>query len=118
MMARQKDSKPCDEELPQYTVSMGPLAEAAASFVTAKKDIARVKKMLLLLDTVPYIGQVYDPDYPASRPPFQMRMVFAGRYGIYSVVDEAEKRVDVLFIEDQRRDPLNRFFELYPHEEL
>ena len=74
--------------------------------------------MLLLLDTVPYIGQIYDPSYPASRPPFQLRMVFAGRYGIYYVVDEAERRVDMLFIEDQRRDARYRFFDLYPHEEL
>ncbi len=117
-MSKEDTSAQRDRDEAPYSVSMSPLAEAAASFVTTKKDIARVKKMLLLLDTVPYIGQVYDPDYPASRPPFQMRMVFAGRYGIYYVVDEAEKRVDVLFIEDQRRDPLNRFFELYPHEEL
>ncbi len=101
-----------------YDVHVGPLAAVVYESIPSKSDFAKVDKMLLLLDTVPYIGQVYDPDYPASRPPFQMRMVFAGRYGIYYVVDEAEKRVDVLFIEDQRRDPLNRFFELYPHEEL
>ena len=118
MMAHQVEDDPQTEETAPYTVTMGPLAETASSFVTSKKDIARIKKMLLLLDTVPYIGQVYDPDYPASRPPFSMRMVFAGRYGIYYVVDEAEKQVYVLFIEDQRRDPLNRFFDLYPHEEL
>ena len=117
-MAGQIEGESQIEEAAPYTVTMGPLAEAASSFVTAKRDIARIKKMLLLLDTVPYIGQVYDPDYPASRPPFSMRMVFAGRYGIYYVVDETEKQVNVLFIEDQRRDPLNRFFDLYPHEEL
>lgn len=101
-----------------YEIHVGPLAAVVYENIPSKTDFAKVDKMLLLLDTVPYIGQVYDPDYPASRPPFSMRMVFAGRYGIFYVVDEAEKQVDVLLIEDQRRDPLNRFFDLYPHEEL
>lgn len=54
-------------------------------------------------------------DYLALRTTFQIRMIFAGHYGIYYVADEAEKRVHALFIEDQRRDSLNRFYELHPH---
>lgn len=53
-------------------------------------------------------------DYLALRTTFQIRMIFAGHYGIYYVADEAEKRVHALFIEDQRRDSLNRFYELHP----
>ena len=104
-------------EQPPYRVVLSPCAHQARFTIAAKSDRQKVKKMLQLLDTVPEIGRVYDPDYPAAQPPFEMRVTFAGRYGIYYTVEEAEKTVRVLFIEDQRRDPLNRFYGIYPHEE-
>ncbi len=104
------------EEQPPYRVILAPTAAAALPTITAKSHRAKVRKMLRVLDTVPEIGRVYDPDYPAARPPFEMRVAYAGRYGIYYTVVEADHEVRVLFIEDQRRDPLNRFYGIYPHE--
>ncbi len=101
------------DELPPYAVVLAPTARAALPAITAKSDRAKVRKMLQVLDTVPEIGRVYDPDYPAARTPFEMRVAFAGRYGIYYTIVESEHEVRVLFIEDQRRDPLNRFFGIY-----
>lgn len=105
-----------EEEKGPYTVKLSDLARLVYSSISSKKDFAKVRKMIHLLDTLPEIGRVYDPDYPAARPPFEIRVAFAGRYGIYYIVEEADQCVRILFIEDQRRDPLNRFYGIYPHE--
>ncbi len=105
-----------DRDGAPYAIRLSELAKLAYRAIPSKRDFKKVQKMIHLLDTVPEIGRIYDPDYPAARPPFEMRVVFAGRYGIYYVVEEADSLVRVLFIEDQRRDPLNRFYGIYPHE--
>lgn len=105
-----------ENEQAPYRVVLSHLVHQARYSITAKRDRQKIKKILQLLDTVPEIGRIYDPNYAAARPPFAMRVVFAGRYGIYYVIEEAEKTVRVLFIGNQRRDPLNRFYGIYPHE--
>lgn len=70
---------------------------------------ARVDALLGSLGEFPYYGQEYDPAYPAARPPFPCRVAYCGRYGVYYRVLEDEGVVEVLAIEDQRRDPRARF---------
>lgn len=110
------DETSMQNNTPHYAVKLTHEAMRASEFVKAKSDIAKIKKMLRLLDTVPEIGRVYDPDYEAATPPFQARVTYAGRYGIYYTVDEDAKVVTVFAIEDQRSNPLNRFYGIYPHE--
>ncbi|WP_165053486.1 MULTISPECIES: hypothetical protein [unclassified Adlercreutzia] len=106
-----------ESERPPYEVKLSEAAEIIYRDLAASSAFPKVKKMLELLDTVPEIGRVYDPDYPAARPDVRMRVTYADRCGIYYVVEEHPKLVRVLFIEDQRRNPLNRFYGIYPYEE-
>lgn len=102
---------------PPYEVRLSEAAEVMYRSLSSDKAFPKIRKMLDLLDTVPEIGRVYDPDYPAARPDMEMRVTYAERYSIYYVVEESAKLVRVLFIEDQRRNPLNRFYGIYPYEE-
>ena len=99
-----------------YTVTLTREAEFQYRHIPSKVDFGKVDKMLLLLDTLPEIGRVYDPDYEAMRLPFEVRIAHAGRYDAYYVVDEGEQTVIVFAIENQRKNPLNRFYGVYPHE--
>lgn len=100
-------------ESDRYEVILSDAARAEYSNIASKRDFAKVDKVLQLLDTVPEIGRLYDHDYPAARPPFPMRVAYAGNYGIYYVIEEDSRRVAVLFIEDQRRNPLSRFYGVF-----
>lgn len=64
---------------------------------------------LSLLETTPFLGREYDPAYEAARPPFACRVMFCEHLGIYYCVNEEERRVVVFAIEDQRRNPTERF---------
>lgn len=99
-----------------YRVVLSRGAEKTYRAIPSAYDFRKVDKLLLLLDTVPEIGRVYDPQYEAARLPFSVRVAYAGRYGVYYHVDEAQHTVIVLSIEDQRMNPLNRFYDIYPHE--
>lgn len=93
-----------------YEVLLVPEAEAAYLAIASKADLAKVDSMLDVLDTVPGIGRAYDPLYEAARPNIDgLLVVHAGHLGIYYVVDENARKVVVLAIEDQRRNPLARF---------
>ena len=94
-----------------YAVIVTPTAERALLAVPSKADRRELDAVLSLLDTFPRIGRPYDPVYAAARPSRDVLAFFAGHYGVYYVIDEAARAVDVLFIEDQRRDPLKRFSE-------
>ena len=94
-----------------YAVLLADEAVRAYSQVKAKDDLRHIDKVLDILDTVPEIGSPYDPVYEAARPPFEVRVAYAGHYGVYYRILEAARQVHVYFIEDQRRDPLSRFAE-------
>lgn len=98
-----------DRDQALYEVIIAPVAERALHRVASKADLRGIDRVLLILDTAPYIGRLYDPLYDAARPDGEVRVVYAGHYGVYYEVDEAAREVRVLFIEDQRRDPLRRF---------
>lgn len=61
------------------------------------------------LAIAPGLGMRYDPYYEAARLPFDVRVVYAGYYGIYYDYDEQKRIIYVRFIEDERMDPLSRF---------
>lgn len=94
-----------------YTVIVMPTAERALKAVHSKADRRELDAVLSLLDTFPRIGRLYDPVYAAARPRRDVLVFYAGHYGVYYVIDEAARAVNVLFIEDQCRNPLKRFSE-------
>lgn len=87
------------------------LTQMALRSYTAIPDsqIGRVDETLDAIGGAPWIGRLYDPAYEAARPPFEVRVAYAGNYGIYYTADEDTQTVIVRFIEDQRMDPTPRF---------
>lgn len=73
------------------------------------RQLSEVDGALDMLARFPRAGHVYDPLYEAARTPFEMRVAFAGHYGIYYETDDARRTASVLFIEDERRNPEDRF---------
>lgn len=55
------------------------------------------------------MGAVYDPVYDSARPPHEVRVTFAGHYGIYYTFDADRQEVQVEHLEDCRRNPLDKF---------
>lgn len=72
-------------------------------------DADAVDAKLGLLARFPYLGRHYDPLYKAARPPFDLFVTLAGHYSIYYEVSEDTRTVSVAYLEDQRRNPANRF---------
>ena len=97
----------------EYEVLLTPEAESVYISITGKKASQELDAMLDALSTAPRIGRVYDPLYEAARPDIENLLVaYAAHFGIYYIVNEEDRRVLVLSIEDQRRDPLTRFSHL------
>ena len=93
-----------------HDVLLTPEAEASYLKISAKADLKEVDSILDALGIAPGIGRTYDPLYEAAKPNIDGLLVaYAGHYGIYYVADEREARVMVLAIEDQRRNPMERF---------
>ena len=97
-----------EEERP-YEVFLTDTAKSSYGRIESKNDLRRVDKVSGALDTVPEIGRLHDPVYDAAKPPFDARAVYAGRFGIYYRVLEDAAQAHVYYIEDQRRDPMERF---------
>ena len=91
-----------------YRVQMTDEAVYAYASIPADNIYHRMGELLKTLGNFPYYDQEYDPYYEAGRPPIPCRVMFCGRYGIYHVNDES-RIVTVLAIEDERRNPRNRF---------
>ncbi len=92
-----------------YTVILSPTAEKAFKAVRSRADRRRIDGVLCVLDTVPGIGRDYDPIYEAAKPSEDVKVVYAGHFGIYYQIIESDNLVYVYYIEDQRRDPMKRF---------
>lgn len=92
----------------RYSIKL--TASAAESYQALGGSAKRkANNALDALAIAPGLGMVYDPYYEAARLPFEVRVVYAGKYGIYYDYDEQTRIVYVRFIEDERMDPLNRF---------
>lgn len=79
--------------------------------ITSRDDALRVRRRLEALALAPKMGMVYDPVYEAARPPHEVRVTYAGHYGIYYTYDEGAGVLAVEYLEDCRRDPMRRFSE-------
>lgn len=98
-----------DGEHPRYEVRLTDAAFFAYASLPTERLYEHVGSDLGLLETTPRLGREYDPVYEAKRPPFPCRVLFCEHYGIYYRVDDESRTVVVFAIEDQRRNPLNRF---------
>ena len=101
-----------DAESPTYTVTMTDEAFYAYYALPSRRVVEHVKRNLRLLESSPDLGRVYDPAYEAKSPPSPCRVLYCGHYGIYYRVDDKAKTVTVIALEDQRRNPLDRFSSL------
>lgn len=97
---------------PAYSVVLSDDALFVYLRITGRADEAAVDAALDAIATMPYISRRYDPVYEAAKPPFPVRVLYAGHFGIYYEVDDDAMRVGVVFIEDQRRDPMARFTDI------
>lgn len=85
--------------------------EAYLAYVDLPSDriFERITHNIELLEYSPLLGHVYDPAYEAKQPPVPCRVLYCEQYGIYYSVDDETETIYILAIEDQRRDPKNRF---------
>lgn len=79
--------------------------------VTSKRVASRIFECRELLETAPNLGRVYDPEYPAARPPFPCRClpIPDTPFTLYYLKNEQEKEVVIFSIEYQRGNPDARF---------
>lgn len=79
--------------------------------VRSKKVHERIKKFRDMLKELPELGRAYDPEYPASRPPFECRVLAVpdSPFALYYVVDEEHEEIIIFHVENQRMDPEERF---------
>ncbi len=92
-----------------FTVELTDEAFFSYVSIASERLFEHVDTDIGLLETNPYLGRIYDPVYDAARPDFTCRVFYCEHYGIYYRVDEKLHRIIVFAIEDQRRDPKNRF---------
>lgn len=77
--------------------------------IGSRDDAIKVRRRLSALGIAPLMGAVYDPLYDSARPPHEVRVTFAGHYGIYYTFNEDKQEVQVEYVEDCRRNPLDKF---------
>lgn len=92
-----------------YRVVLAPSVVETLRTIGSKEDARRVKNRLLSLSVAPHFGAAYDPIYDAARPDHEVLVTYACHYGIYYVFDDAEKLVNVEYLEDTRHDSMSRF---------
>ena len=98
-----------EESEARYDIEFADEAVYAYACIPSDEVYNRMGKLIDTLAVFPYFGQAYHPCYRAAEPPVACRVLFCGRYGIYYHVDDERRVVTVLAIEDERRDPMNRF---------
>ena len=96
-------------EAGRFEVVLADEAFYAYAALPSELVFEHVGEDLALLETTPFMGVAYDPAYETKRPPFACRVLYCECYGIYYRVDEEARQVVVFAIEDQRRDPAQRF---------
>lgn len=92
-----------------YSVIYTDEAVASLSLIQGDKVFSAILNAIRLLETSPHLGHIYDPDYPASNPPFECRVMHCERHAIYHVVHDDDGKVIVFAIEDNRRNPMALF---------
>ena len=98
------------EELDEpYEIMLADESVYAYSEIPSQKIYDRIGFLIEFLGSHPYYGEPYDPYYTSAMPPIACRVFFCAHYGIYYNVDVSNKTVNVLAIEDERKNPLKRF---------
>lgn len=92
------------------------LANSVLTFIEehvySERVLARIETYTELLADYPYLGAVYDPDYPAARPPIPCRHLTIPDtpFTLFYAVNEAAQEVDVFYIDFSAGDPRARFY--------
>ena len=97
------------EELRHYEVSLARSVNEKLLDISSRDDARRIARRLLMLEVAPAMGEVYRPAYDSAMPDHEVRVTFAGHYGIYYTIDEKHGVVGVEYLEDCRRDPMRKF---------
>ena len=90
-------------------------ANSALTFIEdhvySERVLARIETYAELLADYPYLGAIYDPDYPAARPPLPCRHIRIPDtpFTLFYSVDEAAEEVDVFYVDFSAGDPRGRF---------
>lgn len=99
-----------DAEAPRrYAVVLAESVRAGLLEIASRDDALRVGRRLLLLEVAPAMGAIYDPIFESAMPDHEVRVTYAGHYGIYYTIDEKSGVVGVEYLEDCRKNPLERF---------
>lgn len=79
--------------------------------VGSERVLAKIEQYEDLLSHYPALGAVYDPDYPAARPPITCRQLPIPEtpFTLYYAIDEDARQVNVFYIEFKGADPRSRF---------
>lgn len=107
-MASSSDGTSEDPQTP-FGIELTDEAVYAYSEVHPDDVYNRIGTLIDFLTLHPYYGEEYDPAYETAQPPVACRVFFCARYGVYYHVNEGNRMITILAIEDQRRDPLARF---------
>lgn len=108
-MPKAEDHDFLEELSTPYEIRLSDEAVYAYSEIPSKKIYDRIGFLIDFIGLHPYYGQPYEPYYRAATPPIPCRVFFCGHYGVYYNVDHESQTINVLAIEDERRNPLNRF---------
>ena len=79
--------------------------------VESKRVYESIDRYRDILQLFPEIGQEYEPQYPAAKPPFPCRFIPVHNtpFTLYYIVEEAGRIIVVFYLEHQRSNPRTRF---------
>ncbi len=74
-------------------------------------DQNRIETSIDILLENPRLAREYEPYYPSSKPPFDLRCYYVPRTHklLFLTIGETDKTLRFYFIADTRMDPLHRF---------
>ena len=98
-----------DDGLRHYEVLLAASVKERLLGITSRDDARRVARRLRMLEVAPAMGEVYEPVYESAMPDHEVRVTFAGHFGIYYTIDEVGGVVGVEYLEDCRHDSLRKF---------
>ena len=82
-------------------------AALAIDAVASNADYLAVERAIKALEFTAEAHPVFDPPYPAGKPPFLCRVCYGGHFGIFYTIKGDV--VTVLSVKDMRRNPLAMF---------
>lgn len=92
-----------------WLVEVEPEALYGLAEVRSDRVLERIKSLIGNLANFPHYGRVYDPLYRAFRPQRETFVFYCDVYGVYYQLDEEQRKVSVVSVEDERGNPLARF---------